>query len=55
MAAFTNLNKETIGKACREFKSCVETNGDLFEYVILVKKFLIKWDVSVVFIFALFK
>ena len=31
MAAFTNLNKETIGKACREFKSCVETNGDLFE------------------------
>ena len=35
MAAFINLNKETTGKVCKAFWSCLETvvevNGDFFE------------------------
>ena len=37
IAAFTNLNKETIGKICRRFQShlevMVEANGYFFEYI----------------------
>ena len=37
MAAFTNLNKETIGKAWRRFRSSleivIEANGDFFEEI----------------------
>ena len=35
IVAFTNLNKETIGKSCRRFQSCleamVETNSNSFD------------------------
>ena len=35
MATFSNLNKKTVGKACRRFQSSLEavvgTNIDLFE------------------------
>ena len=37
MAAFINLNKETIGKTCRRFQShleaVVEANGDFLAYI----------------------
>ena len=37
MALFSNLNKDTIGKACRWFLSrlvdAVEANADFFEYI----------------------
>ena len=37
MAAFTNLNKHTIGKACRKFqsrlKAVLKVYGDLIEYI----------------------